>query len=383
MFTDLLHQLFKNVIKFHLMKWIDVVIKKKLQTRKRRKDQNRRTIRALMNCSATIWINQVYRRISVFTKLKKFKHYSEIDQWQDLKYKDLLRQLLFAVTFLIDFKNLNVMLCIKVIVNFVIIAQYFFYIEDTMNYMTHYLNIIDKTKESFWRYDSKVNFRFFKLHSLIHYIKYIKKFENLFVLSFDASEIAHKNHFKEFFNRTNKCSNYEKQLFRINTRRMNLLTIVELNIYERETSFTSIDDRETVYVNKVSRVKSFDDIDWTRSQIEWNELQSMRCNSRNWCFALIGNRYNDIFNLVKTLTMFVRQQRVMIQKKSYDRDLNNKREVDYSWIKRYLIQIHESIRTWKKLEKNSMNVKQLTKKFCRCIFNWQNMNKRRCDHVWI
>ena len=130
-----------------------------------------------------------------------------------------------------------------------------------MSYMTHYLNIIDKTKESFRRYDSKINFRFFKLHSLTHYIEHIKDFESLFALSFDADETTHRNHFKKSFNRTNKRSNYEKQLLKINTRRMNLLTIVELDIYERETPLTSVDDRETVYVNKVSRVKSFDDID--------------------------------------------------------------------------------------------------------------------------
>ena len=222
------------------------------------------------------------------------------------------------------------MLCIKIIVNFVIIAQYSSHIENTMNYMTHYLNIIDKTKESFRRYDSKINFRFLKLHSLTHYIKHIKKFENLSVFSFDADETAHKNYFKKSFNRTNKRLNYEKQLLKINTRHMNLLTIVELDIYERKTPLTSINDRETAYVNKISKIKSFNNINWTRSQIEWNELQSMRCNSRNWCFALIDNRYNNIFNFVKTLTMFVKQQRIMIQKKSYNRNLNNKREVDYS-----------------------------------------------------
>ena len=165
------------------------------------------------------------------------------------------------MTFLINFKNFNVIFCIKIIMNFVIIAQYFSHIKNTMNYMTYYLNIIDKTKENFRKYDLKVNFRFFKLHSLIHYIKHIKKFESLFIFSFDADEVAHKNHFKKFFNRTNKCLNYEKQLFKINTRCMNLLTIVELDIYKRETSFTSIDDKETAYVNKVSRIKSFDDID--------------------------------------------------------------------------------------------------------------------------
>ena len=126
--------------------------------------------------------------------------------------------------------------------------------------MTHYLNIIDKTKESFRKYDSKINFRFFKLHSLIHYIKHIKKFKSLFVLSFNANETAYKNHFKKFFNRINKRLNYEKQLFKINTCRMNLLTIVELDIYERETSLTSIDDRKIVYVNKVSKIKFLDDI---------------------------------------------------------------------------------------------------------------------------
>ena len=130
-----------------------------------------------------------------------------------------------------------------------------------MSYMTHYLNIINKTKESFRRYDSKVNFRFLKLHSLIHYIRHIKKFENLFVFSFDANETTHRNHFKKSFNRTNKRSNYEKQLFKINTCCMNLLTIAELDIYERKTSLTLIDDRKTAYVNKISKVKFFDDID--------------------------------------------------------------------------------------------------------------------------
>ena len=110
------------------------------------------------------------------------------------------------------------MLYIKIIVNFVIKIQYSSYTKNTMNYMTHYLNIIDKTKESFRKYHLKINFCFFKMHSLIHYIKDIRKFESLFALLFDADEIAHRNHLKKFFNYINKRLNYEKQLFKINTR---------------------------------------------------------------------------------------------------------------------------------------------------------------------
>ena len=80
------------------------------------------------------------------------------------------------------------------------------------------------------------------------------------VLSFDANKITHKNHFKKFFNRTNKRLNYEKQLLKINTRYMNLLTIVEFNIYKRRMSLTLINDKKTAYINKVLKIKFFNNI---------------------------------------------------------------------------------------------------------------------------
>ena len=152
------------------------------------------------------------------------------------------------------------MLCINIIVNFVIITQYFFHIENTMSYMIYYLNIIYKTKESLREYYSKINFCFFKMHSLIHYIEYIRKFKSLSVFSFIVDEIVHRNYFKKFFNRINKCLNYKKQLFKINTRRMNLLTIVEFDLYKRETTLELMNDKETLYINKVLKVKAFDDM---------------------------------------------------------------------------------------------------------------------------
>ena len=46
---------------------------------------------------------------------------------------------------------------------------------------------------------------------------------------------------------------------------MNLLTIVELDLYKRGTTFRSIDDKETLYINKVLKVQVFDDMSWTQS----------------------------------------------------------------------------------------------------------------------
>ena len=47
------------------------------------------------------------------------------------------------------------------------------------------------------------------------------------------------------------------------------------------------------------------------------------------------------------------------------------------------MQIHASIRMWRKLDKDADDLDRLSKEICRCAFNWQNEETRRRDHVWI
>lgn len=84
--------------------------------------------------------------------------------------------------------------------------------------MQYYLKIIDITKKSFHKFNVKINFKFFKMHTLTHYIEHIKKIENLDFLLFAIDETTHIDNLKKSFNRINKRFEYEMQLFRNNIR---------------------------------------------------------------------------------------------------------------------------------------------------------------------
>ena len=86
MFSNILHQLLKEVAESHLLEWINAIVRACVRSNKKnKKSQAKRTRVSLLKAFVTIQLNQTYRRVSSFSNLKHFDHFSEIKQWTRAK----------------------------------------------------------------------------------------------------------------------------------------------------------------------------------------------------------------------------------------------------------------------------------------------------------
>ena len=102
-----------------------------------------------------------------------------------------------------------------------------------INYFEHYLNMFNIMKKTLRFYQNDENFNSFKMHNLIHYIYFIRKFNVLFFMNIAIYEINYIDYFKKSFKRTNKRFDYEKQLLIHDTRLLNFSTMIDLTIYKQ------------------------------------------------------------------------------------------------------------------------------------------------------
>ena len=72
-------------------------------------------------------------------------------------------------------KDPGVILCIRAIVNFALLAQYASHDEDTIRYIEHYLDIFNRAKEALRPYRKGGYFAFPKIYILIYYMHHIRK----------------------------------------------------------------------------------------------------------------------------------------------------------------------------------------------------------------
>ena len=71
------------------------------------------------------------------------------------------------------------------------------------------------------------------MYNLIHYIYFIRKFDILFFVNIAIYEIDYIDYLKKSFKRTNKRSNYERQLLTYDTRLLKFSTTIDLTIYKQ------------------------------------------------------------------------------------------------------------------------------------------------------
>ena len=86
--------------------------------------------------------------------------------------------------------------------------------------------------------------------------------------------------------------------------------------------------------------------------------------------------------LIDALAVFIKQERA--KARGVESACNERqKEDDSSWAKKYPIQIHGSIITWKAKGDDGRQV-QYERQAVRCAFNWQKSKDGwRRDHVWV
>ena len=134
--------------------------------------------------------------------------------------------------------------------------------KNILRYMNNVLKRLNLLKNVFkeFRLKQKTNqkqykenhFNFFKMHIFQHYFAYIKEYDNLVNYSIDKNENIHKK-IKLNYDKTNKYDDYQKQLFRHNTRKINMMTMSDLLLYENTKNIDQIDFNSRIKIMIISK----------------------------------------------------------------------------------------------------------------------------------
>ncbi len=104
-------------------------------------------------------LDKRFRVFPLFTDLKLFQHYSKVVQWTGNKQKAMVKSLIMVATSLLIYDALEAIQYTQFILNFIILAQYVSYNEETLYYIEYVLYRLEKTKIAFEQYrpiDSKL-----------------------------------------------------------------------------------------------------------------------------------------------------------------------------------------------------------------------------------
>ncbi len=90
----------------------------------------------------------------------------------------------------------------------------------------------------------------------------------------------------------------------------------------------------------------------------------------------------SIPGFIYALTVFIKQEQAKARGVDNIGD-EQRREANSSWAKKYPIQVHGSIATWKAKSDNRRQV-QYKRQAMRCAFEWQKSEKSwQRDHIWV
>jgi len=127
----------------------------------------------------------------------------------------MIQQFISAITSLLLDKQNATIQCARVIMNFIMPAQYEFHDEITLSYMKQALYQINKLKMMFIKYrsqnitynednENETHFNILKLYIINHYMTFIHLYNSAQSFNMTYDETAHKFLLKIFFLRTNK-----------------------------------------------------------------------------------------------------------------------------------------------------------------------------------
>ncbi len=301
---NVLHQLLKSMI-MHLLNWIKSLLKTEISISKKRKRTNELS-----------QLDAHFKCVTSLTKLKIFDHFSRIKQWTKVEQKTIIRQFITMLTSLFINEWSHIVNFIKAFVDFVLLAQYRSHDDNILQYLKHALIWMNAFKSMFQSHRSlnkKTNekhFNFFKFHIMIHYAKFIRKFQVANEYDTSHDETKHKYIIKKYYFRTNKQNNFQEQLIHHNNRRLNVLIMKNIIRHKKKQHVTF--EINVIAINtRLNRdflnLKLLDELMMTIIQRRqyWNSI----LNSCNWCLIYELATKINAFDLISTLTTFVREKR--------------------------------------------------------------------------
>jgi hypothetical protein len=399
-FVDILHQLLKGII-MAVLKWCKHVLREvrpdlyhpttaTANTGKRKRTKVDGPIDTL--------IDERFRSIPAYPGLKLFSHFSKVKQWTGDEQKAMIRQMVPVFTpFFFETKP-AALLCLRAILDFVVLAMYVSHTDETLGYMDAALENIDRLKGVFKNARPKDprtgqgHFNFPKFHAITHIPDFIREYGSAPGINSDHGETAHKFSLKDFLPRTNKNHGFNEQILLHNVRRQNILAMDDILLYARSQKITQADEDERLQVNMITKeptnpsywgIQPPSPMDTNiRSRYKlpyssrWFRARDIRLSEGRAAF-----RYE--------LAAFVMNSRIHQGIPGYHERRNSENhqsptEDDMRYTEDMFISVYPSMTCWLRLGKDINNGERLDKQKAGCQPNWnKEQGVWRRDHVWV
>ncbi len=148
--------------------------------------------------------------------MKRFVKYNTIKQWIDADWKLIVCQFISVIASLLITRASAAIHFAQAVIDFVILAQYHLHDEETLWYLEHALFQLNKLKNVFHHLQSEHSdtnvdhFNISKLHAMIHYASWIRRYDSADNFNTKHSEIIHKHLIKIFFDCINKWEMFQR-----------------------------------------------------------------------------------------------------------------------------------------------------------------------------
>ena len=423
MMIDILHQLLKGIV-MRLVDWIVHLIAEEVKENNRGRKRPRNSKRTVAEAKASVQLDERFRQVSMFTGLKRFQHFSSVQQWAGPEQKAMVRQLLPVVAPLLESSHPAALHCTRAILDFVMLSTYASHDETTLSYLDNTLYRIDKLKTVFRNSrplanptvtsrpgtshraesqdgsnedeaaagsemagEDRRHFNIPKLHALSHYQHFIRQYGSAQGFDTCHSEAAHKYLIKKYFPRTNKNIGFERQILHYNIRALKMLAMEDLMLYKKTQPLSAVERQLKPQVAHITRDPIFTSLPLYPEDKEF--LEELQVLGREWRRArdIAEDETLGSAEFLSALAVFIRERRKRLSNSDGDSEFLDDREKDPSWAGGFFVGIHNSttcyIRNGADGGMDGGNVGQLKEELIRCAPNWRNLGTWRRDSAWI
>ncbi|ESZ90542.1 hypothetical protein SBOR_9073 [Sclerotinia borealis F-4128] len=322
-----------------------------------------------------------FRQVPQFTGLKHFSCFSQVVQWTGGEEKDIIRILLPVVTPLLEKVAPAALVYTKAVVDFAtqIFARLFD--TDTLQYLAHALDRIDKTKYAFRKYRPKdknhlPHWNYPKFHVLVHYVDCIQQFGALEGLNTEMVEAAHKY-----------------LIAKHNTRLTNFQAMEDVILHAQCTTINLNPESEKCQTARM-----------TIAPLLLEELQipsllpstfnmqghTTYLHTRNTTTVAIAEAELKLPDFAAAIATYICQMRNkgsfddsrMAGTTQYNFEQFDDRDRDISWVKDFPIQFHGALTCWKRSGKDYLDPDIKIEEMLRCVPSWRGVGHRH-DFCWV
>lgn len=180
MMVDILHQLLKGIV-MRLLDWTQDVLKDVLTPESTMAGHKRKKGGKLVKDSShIIQLDDRFRQVPAFHNMKQFSNFSSVSQWTGNEQKAMIQQLVPVLAPLLTSQAPAAMLCIRAIMDFVVLAMYASHDDNTLRYMSAALDRVNLLKSVFEKSrpvskdTGEHHFNFPKWHAMTHYVPFIR-----------------------------------------------------------------------------------------------------------------------------------------------------------------------------------------------------------------